>query len=297
MEKSSEHSPKTLFSGSELFFLPLRGSKLLLSGKTLFGLLLAIFFLPTADAQQLHVPYVTTPPEVVDKMLDIADVGPGDYVIDLGAGDGRILIEAARRGSVGHGLEIDPELVRKAEKNAQKASVSEKIMFLKKDVFNADFSQATVITTYMTTTLHTRLRPSLLKDLSPGTRVVSHDFHMGTWEADKHVELGDHDIYYWVVPATIEGRWYWEANGKKFSMYVRQTFQEIRIKIRSEDDSLKVNDSKLIGKRISFTANNPENGNHYTYHGVIDEIIIEGMVQIDNGNQKGIENWSATLHK
>ncbi len=291
------HSPKSFFSRSNLSFLLAGGSKKLIPWKMVFGLLLLMLYVPTANAQGLHVPYVTTPPEVVDRMMEIADVGPGDYVIDIGSGDGRILIEAARRGAVGHGLEIDPELARKAEKNAQQHSVAEKIMFLKKNVFHADFSQATVITSYMTTTLHTRLRPSLLKDLRPGARVVSHDFHMGQWKADKHVEMGDHEIYYWVVPATVEGRWYWKANGKEFSMSARQTFQEIRIKVKSGDTFLKVDNSKLNGKRISFTAKNPENGNHYTYYGVVDEIIIEGLVQTDSGNQQWIENWSATLHK
>ncbi|MFW6103846.1 MAG: SAM-dependent methyltransferase, partial [Bacteroidota bacterium] len=263
----------------------------------LYGMILSILMPLTANAQKLNVPYVTTPPEVVDKMMEVAGVGPGDYVIDLGSGDGRIVIEAARRDAVGHGLEIDSGLVRKAENNAQKAGVSDRVMFLNKDVFHGDFSRANVITTYMTTTLHTRLRPKLLNTLEPGSLVVSHDFHMGRWKPDKHVKAGNHDIYFWVVPATIEGRWYWHTANKRFTMSVRQTFQEIQLNIKADNIALTIDKSKISGNRISFTAKNPDNGNHYAYHGVVKGIIIDGTVQIEDGKEKRIESWSATLHK
>lgn len=257
-------------------------------------LILSIFTFTSLHAQELHVPYVTTPPEVVNKMMEVADVGPGDYVIDLGSGDGRILIEAARRGVVGHGVEIKPELVREAEKNAQKAGISDKVMFLQENVFHSDFSRATVITSYMTTTLQTRLRPSLLNDLNPGTRIVAHDFHMGAWKADKHVAMGDHDVYLWIVPAAIEGRWYWEINDKKFTMEARQKFQEIRLKVRAEDNSLKIEHSELSGRNLNFTAVNPKNGNRYNFHGMVEGIIIEGLVQIHHDEEKWIKSWSAS---
>ena len=258
------------------------------------SLILFIFTLTTLHAQEPHVPYVTTPPGVVDKMMEMADVGPGDYVIDLGSGDGRIVIDAAKRGAVGHGVEIDPVLVNLAEENARKAGLSDKVMFLQENVFHSDFSRASVITTYMTTTLNTRLRPTLLNDLSPGTRVVAHDFNMGSWKADRYVEVDDHSVYLWIVPATIEGRWYWKINGKKFTMEARQHFQEIQLKVKSEDISLKVEESVLSGKNLNFTAVNPKNGIRYSFHGVVEEIAIKGLVQIHHDKEKWVEGWSAT---
>jgi SAM-dependent methyltransferase len=266
---------------------------MMLFTKTLTTLFFSAFTFTIAIAQQLHVPYVSTPREVVDKMMDIAHVGLADYVIDLGSGDGRIVIEAARRGAVGHGLEIDPDLLRKAQENARKAGVSERIMFLNKDVFKSDFSRATVITSYMTTTLNTRLRPTLLNDLEPGSRIVTHDFHMGEWKPDNHIAMGEHDIYYWVVPANIEGQWYWKTNGKNFSMKATQTFQEIRLKVRTEENSLKIEHSQLSGKNLNFTAINPKNGNRYIYHGTIEDTFLEGLVQIHHDKKMRIESWSA----
>ena len=258
------------------------------------SLILFIFTLTTLHAQEPHVPYVTTPPGVVDKMMEMADVGPGDYVIDLGSGDGRIVIDAAKRGAVGHGVEIDPVLVNLAEENAREAGVSDKVLFLQENVFHSDFSQASVITTYMTTTLNTRLRPALLNDLNPGARVVAHDFNMGAWKADKHLKVEDHNVYLWIVPATIEGRWYWKINGKKFTMEARQHFQEIQLKVKSEDISLKVEESVLSGKNLNFTAVNPKNGVRYSFHGVVEEIAIKGLVQIHHDKEKWVEGWSAT---
>jgi SAM-dependent methyltransferase len=258
------------------------------------SLILFIFTLTTLHAQEPHVPYVTTPPGVVDKMMEMADAGPGDYVIDLGSGDGRIVIDAAKRGAVGHGVEIDPVLVNLAEENALEAGVSDKVMFLQENVFHSDFSQASVITTYMTTTLNTRLRPALLNDLNPGARVVAHDFNMGAWKADKHLKVDDSNVYLWIVPATIEGRWYWKINGKKFTMEARQQFQEIQLEVKSEDISLKVEESVLSGKNLNFTAVNPTNGIRYSFHGVVEEIAIKGLVQIHHDKEKWVEGWSAT---
>lgn len=280
--------------GRYLFLIAIPRFTVFFINIVLGGLFLTMLIPLSTNAQNLHVPYVTTPPEVIDSMMEVADVGPGDYLIDLGSGDGRIVVEAARRGAVGHGVEIDPELVNLAEKNAQKAGLSNKVMFLQENVFHSDFSRASVVTTYMTTTLNTRLRPTLLNELDPGTHVVAHDFNMGAWEADKHVGVGEHDVYLWVVPATIEGRWYWKTSGKKFKMMAKQSFQNIRLKVRSEESSLRVENSVLSGGYLNFTAINPKNGNRYTYHGKVEGIVIEGLVQIHHDKEKRIESWSAS---
>lgn len=131
------------------------------------------------------VPYVPTPDRVVERMLDVAQVNSSDYVIDLGSGDGRIVIKAGERGAHGHGVEIDSEKVQMARQNAREAGVEDKVMFLKEDLFKTDFSKASVITMYLLPSVMDRLVPSLLQDLEPGTRIVSHDFDMKGWLPDK----------------------------------------------------------------------------------------------------------------
>jgi ribosomal protein L11 methylase PrmA len=133
-----------------------------------------------ADAQELDVPYVSTPHSVVEEMLDVANVGTDDYVIDLGCGDGRIVIAAAERGAYGHGIDLDPERIREARKNAKAAGVQDKVMFLQEDLFKTDFSRANVITMYLLSSVNLKLRPILLERLEPGTKIVSHNFDMVT---------------------------------------------------------------------------------------------------------------------
>ncbi|MFW5944462.1 MAG: SAM-dependent methyltransferase [Bacteroidota bacterium] len=257
-----------------------------------FGLLLST---ATYAQEDFDIPYVPTPQSVVHKMLDVANVGPGDYLIDLGSGDGRIVIEAVRRGAVGHGVEIESELVRKAEAKAREAGVSEKIMFLKEDVFETDFSGATVLTLYMMDIINLRLRPLLLEKLEPGTRIVSHSFGMKDWKPDKHLKEDDCEIFYWLVPSEIEGRWEWSVSDKRFIMTAEQEFQQLDIDIRAEGESLKVKEQMLQGKQLNFTAVHPDSNLKYVYHGEVEGETISGKVQIIDGSNETITNWSAKL--
>ena len=161
-----------------------------------FGLLAAIMISATVAVQpgfaqddDPDVPYVPTPDHVVERMLDVAQVDSNDYVIDLGSGDGRIVIQAGQRGAAGHGVEIDAEKVRMARKNARDAGVEDKVMFVKEDLFKTDFSKATVITMYLLPSVMDRLVPDLLQKLEPGTRIVSHDFDMKGWLPDREVTV------------------------------------------------------------------------------------------------------------
>lgn len=155
-------------------------------------------------ARQADVPYVPTPPEVVAEMLNIAKVNKNDVLYDLGSGDGRIVIEAARRfGTRGVGVDINPELVKEATENAKKAGVSDRVKFVEQDLFKTDFSEATVVTLYLLPEVNLRLRPRLLQQLKPGTRIVSHAFDMGDWKPERVVEVEGRTIYYWVVPKEI----------------------------------------------------------------------------------------------
>jgi SAM-dependent methyltransferase len=263
--------------------------------KSLIPILLLLLPLQPTFGQDFNIPYVPTPSSVVNKMLDIAEVGPGDYLIDLGSGDGRIVIEAARRGAVAHGVEIDHDLVREAEEKARNANVENKVLFLEEDVFKTDFSRATVVTLYLMEIINLKLRPELLDKLNPGAKIVSHSFAMEDWKPDKHVEESGHQIYYWVVPAKIEGRWKWKTNGKHFTMLVEQQFQEISLELLANKDTLKVKDQVLKGNKLNFTAIHPDSGNKYLFHGEVKGKKITGKVQIIDKNSETIENWSAKL--
>jgi ubiquinone/menaquinone biosynthesis C-methylase UbiE len=146
------------------------------------------------------VPFVPTPEAVVDKMLEVAKVGPDDVVYDLGCGDGRIVIAAAKKGARAVGIDIDPERIREARANARQAGVEKRVAFRQGDLFKADIKDATVVTLYLLSGVNQRLRPKLLSELKPGTRVVSHAFDMGDWKPVSEHQVGSSTIYYWVVP-------------------------------------------------------------------------------------------------
>lgn len=154
-----------------------------------------------APARSPDVVYVPTPPAVVNEMLRLADVKSTDLVYDLGSGDGRIVIAAAQqRGARGIGIDIDPQRIQEANANAQAAGVSDRVEFRQQDLFETDFSDATVVTLYLLPELNVKLRPKLLRELKPGTRIVSHAFDMGDWKPEQVVEVDGRTIYYWVVP-------------------------------------------------------------------------------------------------
>jgi SAM-dependent methyltransferase len=164
---------------------------------------LALALAPWATAQQpnLDVPYVPTPPEVVDAMLKLANVGKGDVVYDLGCGDGRVVVTAAKeKGARGVGIDIDQERINEATENAEKAGVAGRVEFRRQDLFKADIHEATVVTLYLLPAINLKLRPKLWRDLKPGTRIVSHSFDMGDWKPEKKIEVNGEEIFFWTVP-------------------------------------------------------------------------------------------------
>jgi ribosomal protein L11 methylase PrmA len=153
-------------------------------------------------SQQPDVIFVPTPHDVVDDMLRLANVGKGDVLYDLGSGDGRIAIAAAKKfGIKAVGIDIDPERIREATENARKAGVEKLVQFRQEDLFKADFSEATVVTLYLLPDLNVKLRPRLWEELKPGTRIVSHQFDMGTWKPEKRLESNGRVVYFWTIPA------------------------------------------------------------------------------------------------
>jgi tRNA G37 N-methylase Trm5 len=161
---------------------------------------------PSTAPKPLDVPYVPTNEKVVKEMLKVAKVTKDDVLYDLGSGDGRIVITAAKRfGTRGVGIDIDPDRIREAEENARAAGVTDRVRFIKGDIFDADIREATVVTMYLLPAINMRLRPKLLSDLRPGTRIVSHNYDLGDWKPERRltVKVGDtdHQVYFWRVPS------------------------------------------------------------------------------------------------
>jgi precorrin-6B methylase 2 len=235
-------------------------------------------FEPQVGQEGKDVIWVPTPQALVDKMLDMAKVTPNDYVIDLGSGDGRTVITAAKRGARSLGIEYNPDMVELSKHNAAKEGVSGKANFVKADIFESDFSQATVITMYLLPQLNIKLRPKIL-DLKPGTRIVSHAFTMEEWRADQTDSFDNRTAYLWIVPAKVEGIWQL-AQGE---LTLKQNFQMIAGTLKSGGNAETMVAGKLRGDQISFIAGNAE------YTGRVNGNTIEGTVK---GSSSG--SWSAT---
>ena len=175
------------------------------AGKWMFaaviGIVLGTALTFAQEQNPKDVPYVPTPQPVVDKMLELAAITKNDVVYDLGSGDGRIVITAAKKYGVrGVGVDIDPERVKEANANAVLAGVADRVKFIEQDLFKTDLKEASVVTLYLLPEVNLRLRPKLWSELKPGTRVVSHAFDMGDWEPEQKVEVEGKTIYYWVIP-------------------------------------------------------------------------------------------------
>jgi len=234
-------------------------------------------FEPQVGQEGKDVIWVPTPQGLVDKMLDMAKVTSSDYVIDLGSGDGRTVITAAKRGARAQGIEYNPDMVELSTKNAEKAGVSDKAKFSKADIFESDFSQATVITMYLLPTLNVKLRPKIL-DLKPGTRIVSHAFTMEDWTADQTDTFDGRTAYLWIVPAKVEGTW--QLGQGELSL--KQMYQMVTGSLKNGAGTIPVN-GKLRGDQLTLTAGNAE------YTGRVDGNKIEGTVK---GSTSG--SWTAT---
>jgi SAM-dependent methyltransferase len=238
------------------------------------------------------VPYVATPQDVVDSMLDLAKVGPGDYVIDLGSGDGRLVVTAAQRGAEGFGVDLDPKRIAESVENAKKAGVSDRAQFFQRDLFETDFSRATVLTMYLLPDINIALRPKVLS-LKPGTRVVSHDFHMGDWVPDERVRMRsaithyDSNAYLWIVPANAGGSWQTEGVDP-IRFEIGQTFQQVKLQASNAQGALDVESPRLAGDSITFRAGSPGLLPR-TYEGRIDGDVINGTMR----DAAGQFPWSA----
>ena len=270
---------------------------------------LAVLAIAPAQALEPRVPYVPTPQEVVDRMLEVAKVGPQDYLIDLGSGDGRIVVTAARKfGTRGFGVDLNPERIRESNENARRAGVSEKVAFYQRDLFETSLVSATVITMYLLPQVNIELRPRLL-DLKPGTRLVSHDFDMGDWKPDNYVKMetqakyggagGTSEIYFWIVPARVAGVWQWElpVSGKPLAYEVKleQKYQAITGSISVGGKPVKLLTARLRGDEIRFAFTAEVNGSpvKHEFIGKVTGDGVTGSARLSGARMQGQHDWSA----
>jgi hypothetical protein len=227
---------------------------------------------PQVGQEGKDVVWVPTPESLVEKMLDMAKATPKDYVIDLGSGDGRTVIAAAKRGIRAHGIEYNPDMVELARRNAAKEGVSDKATFAKGDLFASDFSRATVLTLFLLPEINLKLRPKIL-NLRPGTRVVSNSFDMEEWEPDDSATVGEGcnnwcTAHLWIVPAKVAGTWRL-AQGE---LRLKQTFQKIGGTLSAGGKNMQIADGKLNGDRVTFSAGGTQ------YNGRVNGNVMEGTL-------------------
>jgi SAM-dependent methyltransferase len=212
-------------------------------------------FTPQSGQDGKDVMWVPTPDEVVERMLDLAQVQAGDRLVDLGSGDGKIVIAAAKRSANAKGIEYNPDMVAHSQRVAQKAGV--KVELVQGDIFKADFTNADVVTMYLMPHLNLRLRPTLLK-MKPGTRVVSHAFDMGEWTADNRESVGGYTVYFWRVPANVEGTWRFSVgNNPGPTVKIEQSFQFLKGEATWGDRTTPLTEATVQGARVVFVVTDP----------------------------------------
>ncbi|AEG93802.1 class I SAM-dependent methyltransferase [Ramlibacter tataouinensis] len=232
-------------------------------------------YTPTVGQPGKDVVWVPTPDAVVQRMLDLAEVKAGDRVVDLGSGDGKIAIAAAKRGARARGIEYNPDMVALARRNAREAGVQ--VDFAQGDIFQADFSDADVITLYLLPSLNEQLRPILLK-MKPGTRVTSHQFRMGPWTPDRTDEVSGRDAHLWIVPASADGAWTLRAgDGASLQLQLRQQFQMLDGHALAGSQRVPLELASLRGRAIRFDVPGGTAGT-LRFEGTVDGGRMSGTV-------------------
>jgi hypothetical protein len=243
--------------------------------------------------------WVPTPQRAVERMLTLAKVGPDDFLIDLGSGDGRIVIAAAKRhGARGFGVDLNPDMVKLSQHRARQAGVADRARFYVRDIFQTDLAPATVVTLYLLPELNLRLRPKLLA-LAPGTRIVANAFDMGEWEADAFDSETASALRLWIVPARVAGRWAWaeQRNGhtQHVELELNQQFQRISGLASVGNRRLRIRSARLQGARVRFTLleeQRADYGVRYDYTGRVRGDTIEG--EVSSSEAKKPLRWLAT---
>jgi len=243
-------------------------------------------YTPQVGQAGKDVVWVPTPEALVEQMLRMARVTNKDFVMDLGSGDGRTVIMANQKfGARAQGIEYNPEMVELSKRNAEKAGVADKVQFIKADLFETDFSRATVITMYLLPGINLKLRPKIL-DLRPGTRVVSHAFNMEDWEPDQTATVEGRDAYLWIVPAKVQGNWTLTvpagSGEETWQIALKQTFQKLSGTARLGDKSFDLADARMRGADVRFTFTDG-NGTKREFTGRAQGDRLEGTTKAQGG--------------
>lgn len=221
---------------------------------------------PLAHAQPrpLDVPFVPTPDHIVEAMLKLAKPTKDDFLVDLGSGDGRIPIAAAKMfGTRGFGVDLNPARIREARENAKKAGVTDKVEFIEGDLFKTDFQKASILTMYLLPDVNMALRPRIL-DMKAGTRVVSHAFHMEDWKADAFEQSDFRQIFFWIVPAKIAGKWSGNLGSGRLEIEIHQKFQEVTGTGMLDGKPVKIAGGRIAGEQVDLVIDMPDGSERRT---------------------------------
>jgi SAM-dependent methyltransferase len=258
-----------------------------------------------AELQRTGGPYVPTPLIVVEQMLALANVGKDDYVIDLGSGDGIIVLTAVQRMKArGYGVDIDPELVKFSNDVAKRLGITDRAKFEVKDIFQTDLSRASVLTLYLLPSMMASLQSKVFNELKPGARVVSHDYHFGDWKEDDVITLDVPEkekvngvpratIYLWIVPAKVAGRWRLSVEGaanEKYELDLKQRFQMLEGSAASGGRAARLQAARLRGESVHFAF--PAGAGRHVFTGQVSGDTMKGTVELGTG--KGTARWTAT---
>jgi SAM-dependent methyltransferase len=256
------------------------------------------YVVPSAKGALLDAPYIATEYRFVDEMLKLLELRSGDVLYDLGCGDGRIVIEAAKRAHIrGVGIDIDPRRIVQSKANAAAAEVSDRVVFLQQDLFESDIREATAIAIFLFPEMNRKLIPTFFRELEPGTRIVSHNFGIGEWMADREVSLGlssdgFHKILFWVLPANASGAWQGRYKGESWTLRINQRFQQIEGRFTPNGrDSLPISATALTGDRIRFSFSRAGQKQTTVFEGRITGNTMEGVMK-ETGAAG--EAWKAT---
>lgn len=235
----------------------------------------------------VNVPFVPIPLESVNIMLDMAQVGEGDLLFELGCGDGRITISAGGRGANGVGVDTDAKRVEECIQNAKVAGVSDKVNFYQSNIFGVPLAQATVVVMYLMPEVNIQIRPKLFNELRPGAKVISYDFHMGEWDPDSVVQIRKSSAYMWIMPANFSGSWSWfhiDGSKRQFSLDLNQHYQQLTGEITSSQGSPVVKSMKVRGSKIRIILEDTDK-KRMLLTGTISENTIKGTITFQNGSK------------
>ena len=254
-------------------------------------------YTPSVGQEGKDVIWVPTPQALVERMLEMAKLTPADIHYDLGSGDGRTVIAAAKRGAQAVGVEFNPDMVALSDRAAAKEGVSAKAKFINGDIFQTDFSHATVVTLYLLPSLNLKLRPTILR-MKPGTRVVSHAFSMDDWQPDQTDNVEGRTAYLWIVPAPVEGTWRWSVQGsgpKEYELGLRQQYQQVEGLAKLDGRMGQLRNVKLRGDQISFSVHEIAGTSgtlRRDFTGRVSGNTMQGVMKQANGAAE--VKWSAT---